>query len=395
MSTPPATLDGPSPSPVEPTERLVILDSIRGLASLVVLTYHTLGLELLNASQAGPWAASARRLWSRFPLRFLWDGGAAVILFFVLSGFVLSLPYYSGRNLTYPRYLVRRFFRIYVPYAVAILIGFGLRGLVDRGPVSGFAPEHGEIWSAPITSKNIINEILLIYKSDQTIDPVTWTLAVEMRLSIAFPLLMALVLRFNAALALAASLAISAALLRLNQVVSEETSWDTDVLDSSRYIIPFVLGALAARYRIALIRSLSPSRPAIRSACIILGFLLYTYAPTFGTLLTRLLPGSFSVFVIALRSGGSAILCIWALDSRMASLVLESRPLVYLGRISYSLYLYHMIVFTVLMKTIRTAIPAWGVCLLAFVLSLIVAPVAYRLVEAPAMTLGRRLTRRR
>ena len=43
-------------------------------------------------------------------------GPEAVILFFVLSGFVLSLPAVNGRPQTYPTFITRRIFRIYVPY---------------------------------------------------------------------------------------------------------------------------------------------------------------------------------------------------------------------------------------------------------------------------------------
>ena len=70
---------------------------------------------------AAPWA------WLRYtPLRLLVDGEAAVILFFVLSGYVLALPFIAGTQLTYGRYLVKRICRIWLPFAAAILLAAAL-----------------------------------------------------------------------------------------------------------------------------------------------------------------------------------------------------------------------------------------------------------------------------
>ena len=59
-------------------------------------------------------------------------GAEAVILFFVLSGFVLSLPAVDGRPQSYFTFVTRRIFRIYVPYlaalAVSVAAAFCLHG---------------------------------------------------------------------------------------------------------------------------------------------------------------------------------------------------------------------------------------------------------------------------
>lgn len=52
-----------------------------------------------------------------------WNGHSAVILFFVLSGFVLSLPFFKGEyKFDYSRYLVKRICRIYIPYLIIIML---------------------------------------------------------------------------------------------------------------------------------------------------------------------------------------------------------------------------------------------------------------------------------
>ena len=78
------------PNP-EPGGRFEALDSLRGLAALVVVINH--GLDLFPGIGGPPIVvglAVGRVLHS--PLSLLWDGLGAVAVFFVLSGFVLALP---------------------------------------------------------------------------------------------------------------------------------------------------------------------------------------------------------------------------------------------------------------------------------------------------------------
>src|SRR5262249_7776852 len=75
---------GPMRSDAARPTRFAGLDGLRGLAAFSVFLGHTVRLI------PGP-RLSDRLMES--PLRVLWDGTAAVDLFFVLSGFVLSLPF--------------------------------------------------------------------------------------------------------------------------------------------------------------------------------------------------------------------------------------------------------------------------------------------------------------
>ena len=360
-----------------------------------MLLFHTLMLQFLDLADHRPWGDSAIRALYYLPVRFLWDGEAVVILFFVLSGFVLSLPYYAAHDLPYGRYLVRRFFRIYIPYIVAIAVGLILRSLVDRGPVEGFPPAIGRTWSAPITSKTIVDHLLLIYRTDQTIDPVTWSLTAEMRRSIVFPLLMVIVLRTNAAVALALGFATSRVGLLLHRLLTERTSWSTDVFLSSQYVIPFVIGALVAKHRVDLIDRLVRARPIGRIAWLALGFGIYNYFSFIEVLIRRVVTIESPLIRITCLSIGSATLIVWALGSPAVSSALKTTPARFLGRVSYSLYLYHLLILTTLMRIASGRVSPWVVDVLAIGASLLVAPIAYRFVEAPATAMGRRLTARR
>src|SRR5215471_18879899 len=50
------------------------------------------------------------------------NGPAAVMLFFLLSGFVLSLPVWRGKPQRYSVFIVRRICRIYLPYLFGLAL---------------------------------------------------------------------------------------------------------------------------------------------------------------------------------------------------------------------------------------------------------------------------------
>ncbi|MFB3170669.1 acyltransferase family protein [Neobacillus sp. 179-C4.2 HS] len=66
-------------------------------------------------------------------------GSEAVTLFFVLSGFVLSLTFYYKGKFSYGEYLIKPIVRIYIPYVTAIVITLILRGNFYTGNIKGLS----------------------------------------------------------------------------------------------------------------------------------------------------------------------------------------------------------------------------------------------------------------
>ncbi|HUB75554.1 MAG TPA: acyltransferase family protein, partial [Solirubrobacteraceae bacterium] len=116
-----------SAAPVPRQGRLPALEGLRGLAALVVLVHHSLLATVPRFAGAygiGPYPLRGTLEWwlTYSPLHVIWGGGEAVIVFFVLSGFVLSLPSArSGRALRAVSYYPSRFVRLYLPVWGALI----------------------------------------------------------------------------------------------------------------------------------------------------------------------------------------------------------------------------------------------------------------------------------
>src|SRR5215475_5521828 len=96
------------------------LESLRGLAILLVFVFHADGV-LLAPFRSHVGAQSP------LPLAFVWAGHSGVTLFFVLSAFLLSLPFLDeangGRPVSRPHFYERRALRILPLYVAVVVVG--------------------------------------------------------------------------------------------------------------------------------------------------------------------------------------------------------------------------------------------------------------------------------
>ncbi|GAA1760185.1 acyltransferase [Luedemannella helvata] len=126
---------------VNPQFRHRALDGLRGLAAVVVVVHHALLTQpVLDAANAGRGSApDGVAGWLTYsPLHLLWAGREAVYVFFVLSGFVLALPFLrDGVPNQWVGYFPRRFVRLYVPLAVAVLLSAAIAWAVPRTVTDG------------------------------------------------------------------------------------------------------------------------------------------------------------------------------------------------------------------------------------------------------------------
>lgn len=115
------------PKAATDSAKIICFESVRGLAAFAVLLGHLViafwpALYVVHSPGQAPQYPLFVRLFACPPFRVVWEAQWAVSIFFVLSGFVLSLSFFrSGRVETLTSAAVRRYFRLMVPAAVSVL----------------------------------------------------------------------------------------------------------------------------------------------------------------------------------------------------------------------------------------------------------------------------------
>lgn len=159
--------------------RFLELDSLRGLAAASVILYH------FTCIWIGSTFVHDLRI---SPAHILIAGHEAVVFFFLLSGFVLSVPFSGKRPPLYPAYLVQRFCRIYVPYAAAILLAL----MLDAGVHSSMRTGNywvDQTWSLKPTGHMLRSLLLTESLYGTQANTAIWSVILEMRISLIFPFL--------------------------------------------------------------------------------------------------------------------------------------------------------------------------------------------------------------
>ena len=91
------------------------LDALRGFAALYVVLHHAIP----RGFMLGPVEVSV----------FFRFGQEAVILFFLLSGFVVNFAHSRSTDQTFQTYFLKRFLRIYVPLIAVFILAWSLRSM--------------------------------------------------------------------------------------------------------------------------------------------------------------------------------------------------------------------------------------------------------------------------
>jgi peptidoglycan/LPS O-acetylase OafA/YrhL len=169
---------------------LPFLDQLRGLAIIFVFAYHAL-FQAFRRDEL-EWHGWFRdfnapsSFLAVYPVTWGWCG---VPIFFAISGFCIHLSYSNSRDANTTDFLVRRWFRIYPPFLLA-LIFFAFvfpHSRVDLNTKYGIA--------------EFLSHLFLVHNLDvrslHGINVAWWSIAVEFQLYLLYPLLLAGVRRFG------------------------------------------------------------------------------------------------------------------------------------------------------------------------------------------------------
>jgi peptidoglycan/LPS O-acetylase OafA/YrhL len=369
----------PRPRDRSSPEPLPSLTPLRGIAALWVVLFHYC------------WHLPAIH-----PDRYtgaVYKGYLAVDLFFMLSGFVISHVYHqvfarrvSGQH--YRDFLKARVARIYPLHLTVLLLfvatAIGERALVyARGGSFGPVPLVGERSVGAFFANLLMLQGIWAHQLSWN-DP-SWSISLEFLAYLLFPLVFPTLWRAGAT----AKAGVAGVLLVVLGWLAYSTGDDFNQWSGTgaimRCLPEFLIGALLySCYKSRVLASMLASDTALLVVILLLCGLLHAAAPDFS---------SIPVFaVLILTAVGN--------QGRLGP-VLNSAPFLWLGNISYSLYLIHGFVLFIVIEAMQAhAAVDFGKLPLNFSLALMTAMLAvslalatfsYRFVEV----VGRRWVRER
>lgn len=360
------------------------LDSIRGLAAMAVITEHYVIAYGLPCQ-----GQFCQHVLDTPPFNFWWDGAAAVSMFFVLSGMVLSLKYFrSGHrpdlnHFSLLNYTVGRLTRLWPPYlAVLILSAVLYVEAADIPFASTILPASAwltETWrSNPLTPEQMLSEAMLLKMPDNIVLlPQAWTLTIELVLSLLLPLGLLLAERGVVWLLFFAGFAVT-------------------LLGVSAFLWHFLMGLCIARYY-SIVTDYLSARRWRRWLVLVAAIVFYTSGGLFQGVNIR------ESIVWASSGVGSALLLLFALSSENTQMVLSNPILRQIGRVSYSAYLIHMVILLCITPRVLNwleplladHLKLWvGGYLSSVVIIVVLSVLSYRFLEIPSMSMGRRISQR-
>ena len=339
------------------------IDGLRCLGILAVVMYHS----------------------DFFP--FLKGGFTGVDVFFVISGYMISRSLYNRPSLQFPCHLSefykRRIIRI-IPALVVCLIVTIIASTL-------FIPSS---WLSDIISKTGLSAFLgysnftLVWNSDRYFAPRaefnpflhTWTLAIEEQFYLLFPIIYYVWLRFRKDKSAAGS--ISWLLLAVLGVSSLGLAFIETTANHDRafYLLPSRFWELAAGALLFQLHSNSLFLPKSKSAprmLMIAGLLLLGASFAFAD--SQAFPFPWAMVPVLATT---LLLCGIVGTTNRSSLVhrfLSSSVMIYIGKISYSLYLWHWPIAVLLRWTI--GFDTYWLLLLYLAAALVLATASYRYVE--------------
>ncbi|MDU7383664.1 MAG: acyltransferase family protein [Schaalia turicensis] len=363
-----------SSTPSEPTptlttrRRLQGLDGIRGIAAMFVLVYHLL-----------PQYAKA--------------GFAGVDIFFVLSGFLITLLLIdrldSTGSLGIGHFWIRRFRRL-VPAAVTTCIGAGILALLSGTDALVALPRQVVgVLTGTYNWLEIISGASYFEQQSPLLLTNAWSFAVEQQFYVIWPLILLLLVRLPKHLRIWIALGIGGASTAWHAVlVGQDLS--RAYMGTDTHLWGLMIGAALA---FAVPNAMQMVDERAKHAGYIGFFGVISFFATM--FLMTVLPESFmypwGMVIVSLTTAftirGLLPDVSYAGTARLLRKVLELRPLVWLGERSYGIYLWHWPLW-VLAFYVAPQMSLSMSATIVSVASVLFATLSYRFIETPIRRVG-------
>lgn len=389
----PANPPTQSPAPARRNLHVPILDDARGLAIILVYLRHAevfLPPQLDHAlDHPGQFLSDvfSGKIDLQTIITFIvlfpgHLGWVALPIFFVVSGFCIHLSYFSSSQPSLKKFYVRRFFRIYPAYLVALLI-FATVFPESRLPFTKLT--HWAQLGAHIFQFHNFFETSLY-----AINASYWTIAIEVQLYLLFPLLLIFARRFSYAWLLFALLLVEVSLHSFSALFCYAPGhFPPAWLRASPFFFIFSW-AIGAGIADAFLSGKPLPFAKIHPLVWLVAGVLTSPFPSHEFSFTLFSIGTASIISRCLTQGSAV-----ERKSFLGRFIRKT------GIYSYSIYLIHGPILIVLMELIEAVFPGirnypflvFGTALSAWVVIFPLSALMYRWVETPGIALGKRVLR--
>jgi peptidoglycan/LPS O-acetylase OafA/YrhL len=383
------------------TGRLLPIDGLRGFAAFVVLLWHAT-VVFFPAVAFGKLTSVSHQIeisLSRSPLTFFMSGTFAVACFFVISGYVLTISYLRHGDIgKLTDTAIARFPRLFFPAAFSTILMFSIYWFGNFSGEGSLLQMTGTIETIDLnafdlkpTGKALVSNIFWLpwfglpdYR--RIFSGVLWTMSIELWCSF---IVMGFAVIFRGRRGAAAAI-LAIAILFVFIIPGYGV-----------YMATFFIGTA-----IAVLDPKPVTTPVMKVAFFVL-FLAGCWAAGYtGVGWTRPLAKlKFSIpgadFGIILKSAGGIVIFLAVIQLGWLTKLFSSPPFLFLGRVSFSLYLCHMFVIVMVGRAVfallGTGTPLTLRGLVAFAATIIVslgcAVVVTRYVDDPAIRFSRYFAR--
>lgn len=392
--------------------RFQALDGLRAIAIIQVVLFHCLYLNYSTIpakreallTQMSPW------------LNWIWQGDKGVDLFFVLSGFLITMlllrEHLNSGKVSITGFFTRRAGRIVPAYVLLLITGW----LVAE-------PNHEYLWSNLLFINNITHP-------DSIYLPWSWSITVEVQFYLLFPIIALPAIIHSRRPFTVGVLIVLAALIARQAILYHNYNLVTipfyeQVYDPVRFSAwwreiyiqlytragPIAFGIAAAviyTFYDDRLKAFIEKKPMVTKTTIVLALLISLFAhsvpyhdPTQNYLESIGISANFWLLAQHrnLYALCSAVILLFVLTPRgyFRSLhtILSSRILGFIAKISYSAYLFHILLLNTVFRQLRNLLPdnigepGWLLLgsVLTIAMTIAAASVIYLVVEKPFIDL--------